>query len=128
MRYVDALKWPVVALIATGMLHLAAEGLRPDLKNDFTPQIVGTLLLVYGLWIGFGLASRRFGAGTAIVAGAVVGLLPLGLDVVGFGMILGRGVDAGFTAGLFGLLVVVFGSIAGAGIAASTGPQVASQG
>ena len=125
MRLVDGLKWPVVALIATGMLHLAAEGLRPDLKNAFTPQVVGTILLVYGLWIGAGLVSRGASVAMAIGAGVAVGLLPLGLDVVGFGVLLGRGVDTGLTAGLFGLLVVTFGSIAGAGWAASRSTGVA---
>ncbi len=119
MRLVDGLRWPVIALIATGMLHLAGEALRPDLRTDFGPSVVGVILLVYGLWVGAGLVTRGTSTAGAILAGAVVGLLPLGLDVVGFGMLLGRGIDAGLTAGLFGWLVVLFGAIAGAGIAGS---------
>jgi hypothetical protein len=113
MRLVDGLKWPVIGLIATGMLHLGAEALRPGLHEDFGPTVVGTILLAYGLWVGFGLVSRGIPTGKAVAAGAAVGLLPLALDVVGFGILLGRGVDAGLTAGIFGFLVVLFGSIAG---------------
>ncbi|HEX5239766.1 MAG TPA: hypothetical protein VFW20_02095 [Candidatus Limnocylindrales bacterium] len=121
MRLLDGLKWPVVALIATGMLHLGAEAARPDLHDDFGPTMVGAILLVYGLWIGYALVGRGLPASSGVVAGAIVGLLPLALDVVGFGLILGRGLDAGLTAGLFGFLVVVFGSLAGAAFAASRG-------
>ena len=119
MGLVRTLAWPIAALIATGMTHLIAEAVRPDLRNDFTPATIGPILLVYGLWVGYALASRGASVATTIGAGVVVGLLPLGLDVVGFGMILGRGIDTGLTAGMFGFLVVVFGSIAGAGLGSS---------
>jgi hypothetical protein len=119
MRLVDSLKWPVVALIVTGMVHLGAEAVRPDLKNAFTPNTIGPILLAYGIWVGV----RSIDGGASIVAAAaagfVVGLLPLMLDLVGFGILLGRGVDAGLTAGAFGLLMVAFGALIGAGFAAS---------
>jgi hypothetical protein len=119
MRLVDSLKWPVVALIVTGMVHLAAEAVRPDLKNAFTPYTIGPILLAYGIWVGVRSIDAGASAAAAVAAGFVVGLLPLGLDVVGFGILLDRGVDAGLTAGVFGLLMVAFGSLIGAGYAAS---------
>lgn len=119
MRLIDTLRWPVLALIVTGAVHLMAEAIRPDLRNDFTPATIGPILLAYGLWVGYRLVDRGASFATALVAGAVVGLLPLALDAVGFGILLGRGVDAGLTAGAFGFLVVVFGALAGAGFASS---------
>jgi hypothetical protein len=119
MRVVDSLKWPVIALIVTGMVHLAAEAVRPDLKNAFTPNTIGPILLAYGLWVGVRSIDGGASIAAAVAAGLVVGLLPLGLDVVGFGILLDRGVDAGLTAGVFGLLMVAFGSLIGSGYAAS---------
>ena len=52
----------------------------------------------------------------AIIAGAILGLLPVVLDIVGFGVILGRGTTAGTLAAAFGLSVIVFGTVLGAGI------------
>lgn len=119
MNVVRALRWPVAALIATGMLHLVAEAIRPDLRNQFTPATIGVLLLAYGLWVGWSVTSAGGSVGVALVAGVVVGILPLALDVVGFGILLGRGVDAGLTGGVFGFLIVVFGTLAGAAFGAS---------
>jgi len=126
MRFVDTLRWPVGALVLTGMAHLAAEAVRPDLRNAFSPATIGPVLLLYGLWVGYRLVDRGASFVVALVAGALVGLLPLVLDVVGFGILLDRGIDAGLTAGVFGLLVVLFGSLAGAGFAASRTAQTAS--
>jgi hypothetical protein len=119
MNIVRALRWPVAALIVTGMLHLIAEAIRPDLRNEFSPATIGVLLLAYGLWIGWSVTTAGGSIGLAVAAGAVVGLLPLALDVVGFGVLLGRGVDTGLTAGLFGFLIVIFGTLAGAAFGAS---------
>lgn len=119
MRLVDGLRWPIFALVVTGAVHLGAEALRPDLRNDFTPGTIGPVLLVYGLWVGYGLVVRGASFAQAVTAGVAVGLLPLALDVIGFGIVLGRGFDVGLTAGAFGLLVVLFGALAGAGYASS---------
>jgi hypothetical protein len=119
MRLVDSLKWPVVALIVTGMVHLAAEAVRPDLQHAFTPNTIGPILLAYGLWVGIRSIDGGASIALAVAAGFLVGLLPLGLDVVGFGILLNRGIDAGLTAGVFGLLMVAFGALIGAGFAAS---------
>lgn len=117
--FVRTLTWPVVSLLITGGLHFTVEAVRPDLRSMFEPAVLALILLAYGAWVGY----RAIGAGGtllhALVAGAVLGLLPLALDVVGFGMILGRSVEAGMTAGMFGSAIVVFGTLLGSGFALS---------
>jgi hypothetical protein len=119
MRLFEILRWPVVVLAVTGMLHFAAEAALPDLRSNFGPGSLAPLFLVYGLWTGS--TAIRLGASlwAAIAAGLVLGLLPLGLDIVGFGIVLGRGTDSGLVNGVFGLLTIVFGTLAGAGWATS---------
>jgi len=41
------------------------------------------------------------------------------LDVVGFGLILGRGTYAGLLSGIFGFTFIVFGSLIGSGFVLS---------
>jgi hypothetical protein len=113
------LKWPVISLLITGATHFTLESIWPDLRNTFGPTVLGPILLSYGAWVGY----RAVGAGGtylhAIAAAAILGILPIALDIVGFGVILGRGTDAGLLAGVFGFAVVVFGSLIGAGFALS---------
>lgn len=113
------LKWPVVSLLITGAAHFALETIWPDLRNTFIPPVLTPILLAYGAWVGF----RAIGGGgtyvQAIVAAAILGILPIMLDVLGFGLILGRGTQAGVLAGVFGFAVIVFGSLIGAGFALS---------
>ncbi|MEP6469892.1 MAG: hypothetical protein ABJC24_09000 [Chloroflexota bacterium] len=65
-------------------------------------------------------------------AGVILGLLPLGLDIIGFGIVFGRGVDHDVLAGIFGLSFVTFGTLIGAGLMQSrieaTPRQVSSGG
>lgn len=118
------LKWPVISLLITGASHFALEAIWPDLRNTFIPPVLGPILLTYGAWVGY----RAIGAGGtylhAILAAAILGVLPIVLDVVGFGQILGRGTQAGILAGVFGFAVILFGSLIGAGFVLS-GPTVA---
>jgi len=117
--FVKTLSWPIISLLVTGATHFTLEAIWPDLRNTFIPPVLAPILLVYGLWVGY----RAIGAGGtylhAIVAGIVLGVLPVVLDIVGFGLILGRGTDAGVMAGVFGMAVIVFGSLIGAGFALS---------
>ena len=114
-----ALMWPVVSLIITGMWHLTIEAIWPDLRNTFVPAVLAPLLLAYGAWAGYGAVRASGSYLMAIVAGAILGLLPLMLDIVGFGIILGRGVDVGLLAGVFGFSMVLFGALLGGGYAVS---------
>jgi len=116
---VRTMKWPVICLLLIGVTHFIEDAVLPDLQGFYTPPVVGLILLVVGLWTGY-LAVHNGGSFvTAIVAGVILGLLPLVLHVVGFGMILGQG--TGSLAGVFGFTMVFFGSIVGGGFALSTG-------
>ena len=114
---VKSLKWPVISLLVTGMLHFVFEAVRPDLQNFFIPPVLAVILLPYGVWTGYKAIHNGGSYVTAIIAGAILGLLPVMLDTVGFGMILGRGAAWGVTAGLFGFCIIVFGALVGSGFA-----------
>ena len=113
------LMWPVISLLITGALHFTVEAIWPDLKAAFIAPTLGPLLLAYGAWVGYRAVRSGAGYGYAIVAGVILGILPLLLDVVGFGMILGRGSQPSLLAGVFGWTVIVFGSLLGGGYAMS---------
>lgn len=113
------LKWPIISLLFTGGLHFSIEAIWPDLRTTFVSAVLAPLLLAYGLWVGY----RAIQAGGtylhAILAGAILGILPIVLEIVGFGMILGRGVQASALAGVFGIAMIVFGALIGAGFVLS---------
>ena len=116
---IRALTWPVVSLLLTGGLHFTIEAIWPDLQTRFVPSVLAPLLLSYGAWLGY-RATRASGSFVAaIIAGATLGLLPVGLEIVGFGMMLNHGVSDGILAGVFGWSFIVFGSLLGAGFALS---------
>jgi hypothetical protein len=111
------LMWPVIGLVVTGVWHFTIEAIWPDLRATFVPAVLAPLLLAYGAWVGYRAILLGAGFVLAVGAGLILGLLPLALDIVGFGMVLGRGVDNGVLAGIFGLSFVTFGAIIGAGFA-----------
>jgi len=113
------LKWPAISLLITGGLHFTMEAIWPDLKNTFVPPVLAPLLLAYGFWVGY-RAIRAGGTYLhAVLAAAILGILPLVLDVVGFGVILGRSLQAGGLAGIFRFAFILFGSLLGSGFALS---------
>ena len=117
--FYKTLKWPVFSLLITGGFHFTIEAIWPDLKTIFIPPVLAPLLLVYGLWGGY--RAIQFG-GTylhAILAAAILGILPVVLEIVGFGVILGRGVQDRELAGIFGFAFILFGGLVGAGFALS---------
>lgn len=113
------LTWPVISLLVTGGLHFTIEAIWPDLKATFIPAVLAPLLLTYGAWVGY----RAIWAGgtyiQAIVAAAILGVLPIVLDVIGFGVVLGRGVQAGGLSGIYAFAFIVFGALIGSGFALS---------
>ena len=117
---VGVMTWPIIALLITGAWHFTVEAIWPDLKTFFVPAVLGPVLLAYGAWAGYGATGATGSFLAAIAAGAILGVLPLVLDVVGFGVLLGRGVDAGSLAGIFGFSMVLFGALAGGGYRASS--------
>jgi hypothetical protein len=118
---------PVVTLLVIGASHLAAEALRPELRELIGPAVVAPIYLAVGAWAGY--ATVRAGGGwlPGILAGTALGILPLALQVVGFGILLGRDADAVLTSGLFGLFGMTWGSAIGAGAAATMPGRAATR-
>ena len=114
---VKTLKWPFVSLLITGVFHFIIEAIWPDLRNVFTPPVLAPLVLGYGVWVGYKTVHYGGNYVNAIVHGALLGLLPLALETVGFGMILGFGNPARFLVGVFGFSMILFGSLIGSGFA-----------
>jgi hypothetical protein len=111
--------WPIITLVITGVTHFTIEAIWPDLRNYFVPPALAPLLLAYGAWVGY--RAAKFGAGfvPGLASGVILGLLPLGLDVIGFGIVLGRGVDQGVLSGVFGMSYIIFGTLVGIGFTRS---------
>ena len=117
--FVRGLMGPVITLLVVGASHLAAEALRPGLRDLIGPAVVAPIYLAVGAWAGY--ATVRAGAGwvPGILAGTLLGILPLALQVVGFGLLLGRDTDIVLTSGLFGLFAMTWGAAVGAGVASA---------
>ena len=113
------LKWPVIALLIAGAVHFTLEMILPDLRNVFVPSVVAPLLLAFGIWAGYRAVENGGNLGNAVLAGAILGILPVMLDVGGFGIILGRGVHEGVLAGVAGFSLILWGSLVGGGFALS---------
>jgi len=118
------LKWPVIALLIIGATHFAAEAIWSDLQTIFIPSVVAPVLLAVGVWVGVNAVRSGGNFGTVLMAGAVLGLLPLALDVFGFGILLDRGAEAGRLTGTFGFLMVLWGSLIGGGFSLSRAADI----
>ena len=118
---VKGLMWPVITLLIVGGTHFVAEAIRPQLQGLIGPAVVMPIHLIAGGWAA--VATLRFG-GTfvhGLIAGAILGLLPVGLQLIGFGLILGRDAELTMTTAAFGLFTVFWGGALGSGISISMG-------
>jgi hypothetical protein len=120
------LVWPIASLIAIGFTHLAAELARPALQSAIGPAVVAPVYLVVGAWAA--LATLRAGGSVwlGVLTGAIVGLLPVGLQIVGFGLIAGRDTESVATNAIFGFLGLLWGGFLGTGLAQSFPRSAAS--
>ena len=116
---IRGLTWPVISLLIVGGSHLVGELLRPELQQVIVAAVVMPVYLVGGGWTGYGTVRSGGTFVHGLVAGAILGLLPLMLQVVGFGLILGRDSGAVMTSGIFGLLAIFWAGALGSGIATS---------
>lgn len=115
---VRGLTWPVIALLFIGGTHLLAEALRPQLANVIGSATVMPIYLVAGGWAGYGTVRAGGSFVSGFVAGAVLGLMPVVLQLVGFGVLLGRDGAVVETTATFGFIAIFWGGVLGAGIAA----------
>ncbi len=111
------LKWPVISLLVTGATHFVIEAVWPDLQKLFIAPSLAPLLMAYGLWVGYKAIHNGGNFLNALVAGAILGVLPLVLETFGFGMILGF--SGRFLVGVYAWAMIVFGALVGGGFALS---------
>jgi hypothetical protein len=124
---VRGLTWPIVSLLAIGATHFLAEAVRPSLQTVFVPPVVMPIYLAVGAWTGVAVVRAGGTFVHGLVGGAVIGALPVCLQLVGFGLILGRATDSVITAAVFGLLGLFWGGSIGSGIAASLHPRAVAE-
>ncbi len=116
---VKSLKWPFIGVFIAGALHTVVEAIWPDLQTFYTPPVLGVIQFSFGILAGY-MAVRNGGTFlTAALYGALLGLFPLVVQPLSFGMMFGRGLHAGILAGVFGFSMMTFGSLIGGGFAVS---------
>lgn len=117
-----SLLWPVVALLIIGGLHFVEETVLFKAGNPYyVSATIGPILLAVGVWLGYRTAQTGGNLVSVLINGAIAGLLPLMLDIVGFGLILGR--PSGLEAGVFGWSMIFFGSLIGGGFSLTKSPS-----
>jgi hypothetical protein len=124
---IRGLTWPIIALLIVGGTHLVAEAVRPELQQLIGPAVLMPIHLVAGGWAAYGTVRAGGTFVHGLVAGAIMGLLPVGLQFVGFGLILGRDPAVTTTLAIFGLFTFFWGGALGAGIAQAFGPRMAGE-
>jgi len=116
---IRGLTWPIISLLIVGGSHLVGELLRPELQQVIVAAVVMPIYLVAGGWAGYGTVRSGGTFVHGLIAGAILGLLPLMLQVVGFGLILGRDSGAVMTSGIFGFLAIFWAGVLGSGVSTS---------
>jgi len=116
---IKTLKWPFISILIAGALHFTLEAIWPDLQTSYPTPVLGLVQFAYGIWVGYLTVHNGGSFVTAILYGALLGLFPLVVNPLSFGMILGRDLNAVMLAGVFGLSMIVFGSLVGGGFAVS---------
>ncbi len=116
---ISGLRWPIIALLLVGGSHLAAELVRPELAGVIVPAVAMPLYLAAGAWAGLRTVEAGGTFVHGIVAAGVLGILPIALQFVGFGTILGRDPEVVATSAIFGFGAILWGGILGSGFAVS---------
>jgi hypothetical protein len=116
---IKTLKWPFISILIAGALHFAVEAIWPDLQSFYTTPVLGLVQFAYGIWVGYKTVHNGGNFLTAILYGALLGLFPLVVNPLSFGMILGRNLPSVMLAGVFGFSMIVFGSLVSGGFAVS---------
>jgi hypothetical protein len=114
-----AVAWPILSLLVVGGSHLLAEAVRPELHDVVGPAVAMPIYLVVGGWAAFAVVRAGGTFVHGLLAGALLGLLPALLQVIGFGLLLGRDTPSVTTSALFGFVALLWGGSLGSGIASS---------
>lgn len=114
---VRGLMWPVISLVVIGATHLLAELIRPELHDVIGPAVAMPIYLVAGALAGYGTIRAGGSIASGFLAAGILGLLPVALQFVGFGMIAGRDSAGVTSSAFFGWLGVFWGGSLGSGIA-----------
>ena len=113
------LKWPFLVVLISGTLHFTLIAIFPNLQNFYTPPVLGFVQLAIGIWVGYASIHNGGNFLTAIMYAAILGLFPLIVYPLSFGLILGEDLHTTMLAGVFGLANFVFGSLVSGGFATS---------
>lgn len=116
---VKTLKWPFFGVFIAGAFHFVAQAIWPDLQSLYTSPVLGLVQFAFGIWVGYMTVHNGGNFLTAMLYGALLGLFPLVVNPLSFGMILGGSLRATALAGLFGFSMMLFGSLVGGGFATS---------
>jgi hypothetical protein len=119
LMLVKTLKWPFISILIAGALHFTLETIWPELQSSFPTSVLGVVQFAFGVWVGYLAVHNGGNFLTAILYGALLGLFPLLVNPLSFGLILGRDPHAVLLAGVFGCSMIVFGSLVGGGFAVS---------
>jgi hypothetical protein len=114
-----AIVWPVLSLLVIGGTHLLAEAIRPELHDVVGPAVPLPIYLVVGGWAAWAVVRTGGTFVHGLLVGAILGVLPAILQVVGFGVLLGRDSASVTTSALFGFVALFWGGALGSGIASS---------
>jgi hypothetical protein len=115
----ESLKWPFLVVLISGSLHWVLVAMIPDLQNFYSPSVLGLVQLAIGFWVGHASVHNGGNFLTALVHAVLLGLVPLVVYPLSFGMILGEDLHTTMLAGVFGFANFVFGSLVGGGFAIS---------
>jgi hypothetical protein len=110
---VKTLKWPFVGVLIAGTLHFAVEAIWPDLQSFYPTPVLALVQFGFGVVAGYMAIQNGGNFLTAILYGTLLGLFPLVVNPLSFGMILGRPINATLLAGVFGFTMFFWGSLVG---------------
>ena len=113
------LKWPFVGVLIAGTLHFAVEAIWPDLQSFYPAPVLGLVQFGFGVVAGYTAIRNGGNFLTAMLYGALLGLFPLVVNPLSFGMILGKSINATLLAGVFGFTVFFWGALVGGGFGMS---------
>jgi hypothetical protein len=116
---VRTLKWPFIGVLIAGTLHFAVEAIWPDLQSFYPTPVLALVQFGFGVVAGYMAIQNGGNFLTAILYGTLLGLFPLVVNPLSFGMVLGRPINATLLSGVFGFTMFFWGSLVGGGFGMS---------